>query len=176
MVAASAFLVTFRIIHIVAGVAWAGSLFLFVVFIQPSSAAIGPAAGPFMQELLVKRRLPDRILALAGVTILGGLVLYWHDWQAYPSFADWIDTRFGLVMTIGGLLAIATAAIGLFGTRPTVGRFMALNRRAAEAVGPPPPELADEIQKTGALLRTLARTSLALLTLSVIAMATARYW
>ena len=176
MVAANAFLVTFRIIHVAAGVAWGGSLFLFVVFIQPSAASIGPAAGPFMQELLVKRRLADWILTMASVTILGGLVLYWHDWHAFPSFGDWIGTRFGLAITLGGLFAISAFSIGAFGTRPNVGRFMALNRRAAEADGPPPPELAAEIQETAALLRTLARSSLALVALSVIAMATAQYW
>ncbi len=47
---AAVFMLVFRVLHIAAGVAWAGSVFLFVVLIQPSAAAIGPAAGPFMME------------------------------------------------------------------------------------------------------------------------------
>lgn len=33
MLATSAYLIVFRLLHIVAGVAWAGSVFLFVVFV-----------------------------------------------------------------------------------------------------------------------------------------------
>ncbi|HLB39596.1 MAG TPA: hypothetical protein VJM84_04015, partial [Actinomycetota bacterium] len=66
----------FRLIHITAGVWWAGSIFLFVVFVQPSAKAIAPAGAPFMMELLGKRKVADRILGLATVTIAAGLVLY----------------------------------------------------------------------------------------------------
>jgi hypothetical protein len=83
MLATSTYLIVFRIVHIMAGVAWAGSVFLFVVFVQPTSAAIGPAAGPFMQELLGRRKVVNGMLWLAAFTIGGGVFLYWHDWQAF---------------------------------------------------------------------------------------------
>ncbi len=35
MIAADTFMVVFRIVHIVAGVFWVGSVFLFVVYLQP---------------------------------------------------------------------------------------------------------------------------------------------
>ena len=59
---ATIFMLVFRVLHIAAGVAWAGSVFLFVVLIQPSAAAIGPAAGPFMMELLGRRKLVSWLL------------------------------------------------------------------------------------------------------------------
>ena len=59
MLASDAFMVVFRIVHILAGVAWVGSVFLLVVFVQPSAAAIAPASAPFMNELLGRRRLVD---------------------------------------------------------------------------------------------------------------------
>ncbi|MGE5461065.1 MAG: hypothetical protein ACM3WR_10640, partial [Solirubrobacterales bacterium] len=68
MIATSAYMIVFRILHIGAGVAWGGSVFLFVVLIQPSAAAIGPAAGPFVMELLAKRKLVSWLLSLAGTT------------------------------------------------------------------------------------------------------------
>jgi uncharacterized membrane protein len=101
MVAASVYLIVFRIVHILAGVAWGGSAFFLVVFVQPSAAAIGPVAGPFMQELLGRRKLVNAILGMAGFTIVGGAFLYWHDWQAYGSLGDWVGSRFGLGVTIG---------------------------------------------------------------------------
>src|SRR5713226_5981083 len=112
----------FRLIHIAAGVAWAGSVFLFVVFVQPSAAAIAPAGAPFMGELLGKRRLVDRILGLAAATIVGGLFLYWKDWHLYGSFGNWVGSRLGLGLTIGAISAIVAFLIGLVGTRPGVER------------------------------------------------------
>jgi len=175
MVAASVYLIVFRIVHILAGVAWGGSAFFLVVFVQPSAAAIGPAAGPFMQELLGRRKLVNAILGMAGFTIVGGAFLYWHDWQAYGSLGDWVGSRFGLGVTIGALASIVAFLIGLFGTKPGVDRLMALVEQAADAGGGPSPDMAREIQELQAHLRVLAMTSLAFIAVAVLAMATARY-
>lgn len=176
MVATGAYMLVFRIVHILAGVAWAGSVFLFVIYVQPSAAAIGPAGAPFMTELLAKRKLTSRLIELGSITVVGGLFLYWRDWQLYESFGDWIGTSFGVIITIGALAAIAGLAIGVFVTRPNVLRLLALGTQAAEAGGPPPPELAAEIARTQARLKVFARATLGLIALSVLAMATARYW
>jgi len=66
MVATSIYMLVFRILHIGAGVAWAGSVFLFVILIQPSAASVGPAAGPFMMELMGRRKIVSWLLSLAG--------------------------------------------------------------------------------------------------------------
>lgn len=176
MLATSAYLIVFRILHIVAGVAWGGAVFLFVVFVQPSAAAVGPAAGPFMQELLGRRKLVNKILGLAAFTIVGGMFLYWHNWQQIGSLGDWVGTRFGLGLTFGSVAAIVAFLIGLLGTKPGVDRLMALLPQAAAAGGAPPPQLVQEIQRTQARLRVLARSNLAFVTLAVLTMATARYW
>jgi uncharacterized membrane protein len=176
MLAASVYLIVFRIVHILAGVAWGGSAFFLVVFVQPSAAAIGPVAGPFMQELLGRRKLVNAILGMAGFSIVGGAFLYWHDWQAYGSLGDWVGSRFGLGVTIGALASIVAFLIGLFGTKPGVDRLMALVQQTADAGGGPPPDMAREIQELQARLRVLAMTSLAFIAVAVLAMATARYW
>jgi hypothetical protein len=82
----------------------------------------------------------------------------------------------GAVLTVGAVAAIAAFLIGLFGTRPSVQRLLALGRQIAGADGPPAPELSAEVQRLQARLKALARITLALITISVIAMATARYW
>ncbi|HKN80805.1 MAG TPA: hypothetical protein VJZ98_05670 [Actinomycetota bacterium] len=46
MLAAEGFELVFRTLHIMAGVAWAGSAFLFTVFIEPAAAKLGPAGRP----------------------------------------------------------------------------------------------------------------------------------
>src|SRR5215210_447576 len=146
MIAADVTMIVLRVIHITAGVAWAGSVFLFVVFVQPSAAAIGPPGAPFIAELLGRRRLVDRLLLFGAVTIAGGAVLYWRAWDAAGSLGDWIGSRFGAVLTVGAAAAVAAFLIGLFGTRPSVQRLLALGRQIAGAEGLPAPELSAEVQ------------------------------
>src|SRR5438093_7955133 len=145
VIATSAYLIVFRIVHVMAGIAWAGSVFLFVVYVQPSVQAIAPAGAPFMAELLGKRKFVDRLIALGSTTVIGGLFLYWHDWHTFPSFGDWISSSFGATITIGAVAAIAALVIGIFGTRPNVIRLLSLGRQVAESGGPPSPEVAAEI-------------------------------
>ncbi len=176
MVATSLYMIVFRILHITAGVAWGGAVFLFVFYVQPTAAALGPAAGPFIAEMVGRRRLVDGILAVAGTTVGAGLFLYWRDWQASGSLGDFVGSGFGLSLTVGAIAAIVAFLFGLFGTKPGIDRLMRLSREAAQAEGPPPPELAARIGALQARLKVLARLSLGLIVLAVLAMATARYW
>jgi len=170
------FFFVFRLIHILGGVAWAGGVFTFVVFVQPSAAAIGPAAGPMMGQLLGARKLVDRFLLLAGITIVAGLVMYVKLWSDAGSFGDWIGSNYGLAITIGMVTAIAAASIGLFVTRPNVGALMGLQRQIAEGGGPPSPEQGAEIARRQATLKVGGRVALSLLVVTVVTMATARTW
>jgi uncharacterized membrane protein len=166
----------FRLIHILAGVAWVGGVFTFVVFVQPSAAAIGPAAGPMMGQLLGARRLVDRFLLLAGITIVAGLILYVRLAGDASSLGDWVGSGYGLALTIGMVGAIAAASIGAFVTRPNVRALMALQGRVAEGGAPPTAEQGAEIAARQARLKVAGRSALALLIVSVAAMATASTW
>src|SRR2546428_6761183 len=107
MIATSVYMLVFRLIHIAAGVAWAGSVFLLVVFVQPSVAAIAPAGAPFMAELLGKRRLVDRLIALGSATVIGGAFLYWHDWHVFGRFRTSIRSKFRGVLPTRAVAAVA---------------------------------------------------------------------
>jgi uncharacterized membrane protein len=89
MLATDAYVVALRIVHIAAGVIWVGSLFVVVVFVQPSAAALGAAGAPFMSELR-RRRFVDVVFIDAVFTVVAGAFLYWYDWHLYPTFGDWI--------------------------------------------------------------------------------------
>jgi hypothetical protein len=174
MLAADAFMIFFRIAHIVTGVIWVGSLFVVVAYLQPIAAAIGPAGAPFMSELR-RRRLVDVILADALVTVAAGSFLYWHDWHTYPSFDDWIGSPFGTTLTVGALLAISVIVIAALVTRPTIARLGSLGRQVAEAGGAPSSELAGQISVLQHRLMMAERVTFALVLLAVVAMASARY-
>ena len=174
MLATDAYLVALRIVHITTGVIWVGSLFVVVVFVQPSAATLGAAGAPFMSELR-RRRFVDVVFIDAVFTVVAGAFLYWHDWQTYPSFGDWIGSDFGTWLTVGALLAISGLIVAGTLTRPTIGRLVALGKQVAESGGPPTPETAAQM---GALQRRLVvaeRVSFSLVLLAVVAMSSARY-
>jgi uncharacterized membrane protein len=171
------YMVVFRIVHIFAGVAWVGSVFFLVIYVQPSASAIGPAAAPFMGELLAKRHLVDRIIGMAVFTVVGGLFLYWHDWHylRYPSLADFATSRLGGALTVGAVSSLIALSVGIFGTRPALQRFFAVAGPVAASGGPPSPEAAAEMAALQGKLKVYARVSFGFLVLTVLTMATARY-
>jgi uncharacterized membrane protein len=177
MLATSVFLIVFRVLHILAAIAWGGSVFLVVVFLQPSAKAVGPPAGPFMRELLGARRLTDWLIRLAWITIIAGGFLYWHDWHSlYGSFGDFIGSRFGLSLTIGAISALVAVGIGMVGTAPTIKRSLALGGQIAQAGDAPPAELVQQLGAVQVRARSLAKWNLTFITIAAFAMATARYW
>jgi uncharacterized membrane protein len=174
MLATDAYMVTLRIVHIVTGVIWVGSLFVVVVFVQPTAATLGPTGAPFMSELR-RRRFVDVVFIDAVFTVVAGAFLYWHDWHTYPGFGDWIGSSFGAALTVGALLAILGLGVAASVTRPTIVRLVSVGRQVTDSGGPPSAEQAVRI---GALQRRLVvaeRVSFALVLLAVVAMASARY-
>ena len=176
MLATSVYLIVFRILHVMAAIAWGGSVFLLVFFLQPTAKAVGPAAGPFMRELLSTRRLVDWLLRIAGVTIVAGGFLYWHDQQAYGGLGDFLGSAFGDTMTAGAIFALTAFGIGLFATKPTIQKSFDVGAKIAQAGDAPPPELVQELQALQARGRTLAKWNLTFVALAAFAMSTARYW
>src|SRR5436309_9044802 len=124
MVAVSSFLIVFRIVHILSGVLWVGSAFLVAVFIEPTVAAIGPAAGPFMSHMIEKLKISKVITALGGLTLLGGSLLYWHDFHVYydGTLGDFVTHRLGFVLTIGAISTFIAFFGGILGIKPAAER------------------------------------------------------
>ena len=176
MLAASAYMIVFRLIHIIAGSIWVGALALLVLFIQPAGKSLGPQAGPFVMELMRRRRLPVFILSVGAVTIVAGGFLYWRDWQAVGSLGDWVSTSYGFVLTIGAGAALIAWFIGLLRVKPTMDRTLAMAAAMAEGPQPPPPERQAEAQALQLQARRLSIAVFVLLLFAVLAMATARYW
>jgi uncharacterized membrane protein len=112
MLATSVFMIVFRFFHILAGVLWVGSAFLFVGFIGPSAAEVGPAAGPLLVAAVKKRKVVKVITALGGTTTLAGWILWLHDMSAYGGLRDWTTSQFGIGITIGAVLATFSAVEG----------------------------------------------------------------
>jgi hypothetical protein len=176
MLAASVFMIIFRFFHIVAGVLWVGSAFLFVGFIGPSAAEVGPSAGPLLTVAVKKRKVAKVITALGGVTVLAGWIMWLHDMGAYGGFSNWIGSSFGVGITIGAVLATIAAFEGSIGVGQNVERLVDIGGEIAASGGPPTPEQQQRLETVMEHVKTHGQIDLVLLLLAVTAMATARYW
>ena len=174
MIAADAFWIVFRFIHIVAGVLWVGTAFAFATFVEPTVSAMGPEGGRFMAHVVEERKVFIVLSILALLTILGGIVLYAKASDGFDT--DWISSGPGIGFTIGALAALAAFVIGITVIRPTGQRMQALGREIAASGGPPTPEQRSEMERVSERVKALGRTNLALILIATAAMATARYW
>jgi uncharacterized membrane protein len=176
IVAAAPFLLTFRFLHIVAGVLWVGSVFLFVGFVAPSADDAGPSAQPLLAALVKKRKVGRAIAGLAITNVVAGWVLWLHNMSLYGSLQDWVTLSFGFVLTIGAVLATTAAIIGIFVVAPALERLIDTGTEIASSGGPPSVEQLQRVAQLRGRLQTSGRVVLVLLLLTVVAMATARYW
>lgn len=176
MVALSTYMLVFRVLHIVSGIFWVGSAFFVTVFLEPTAADLGPDAGPVMAHLMEKRKVGQIITGIAAFTVIGGLFLYWRDWHTYASFSVWIHSAVGGVLTLGAVCAIAAFFVGTGGIPPTINKMNALGKEMAATGGPPAPEQMASMASLQHRLKIISRTDLALVTIAILAMATARYW
>ncbi|MFZ5807643.1 MAG: hypothetical protein ACOY16_00025 [Chloroflexota bacterium] len=163
-----------RLIHIVAGILWAGAAISYMFFVKPSVQAIGAAGPQFMQNLMVRRKYPLFMVVTSLLTVLAGGALYWIFSGGF-SLA-YLTTGMGLGFTIGSLTALVAFLLGNFGIGPTSGKIAALgNQIAASGKGPTP----DQLSQLHALEKKVSRieqVEFVLLVISMVTMATARYW
>lgn len=164
-------MIILRILHIGLGVFWAGAMFFFVIWLEPSVRAIGPAGGALMAQLKQRGYL-SWMPAIAAFTILSGLALYWLVGRGNPT---WMASPPAMTLGLGAVCAIVALIIGVSVMRPTALRVLALGAAAMQADGPERDRLLAQMNPLRDRLRTAARWIAVLLALAVLAMATARY-
>ena len=162
-----------RLLHVLGGIFWLGSGLFTSLFLLPSLAGAGPAAGTVMAGLQ-RRRLFTVLPAVALVTVLSGLRLLW-------LVSGGLDRRYfasgsGRAFAVSGALALIAFLLGMLLARPTMMRAAQLaatmqsvaddHERAARA------ERIASLQRRGA---TMNRLTILLLTFGAAGMAVARY-
>jgi uncharacterized membrane protein len=175
MLASSGFFLVFRPIHIIAGALWFGSAFLFALFIGPAAQKVGPSAGPLLHVAIKERKAAKWItgLAITAVTF-GWLMWLYHAWDV--GLSTWWDLTEAKVLFLGGVLGTIAMFEGYHGVGRNVEKMVDLGDEIAASGGPPTPEQGATMQRIGAALKSHSQIDLLLITLTVICMATARYW
>jgi uncharacterized membrane protein len=167
-------IVLLRIVHILFGVFWAGTMFFFVLWLEPSLRAVGPAGGQVMGQL-GKRGYLTWMPVIAGLAVLSGLWLYWLDFgRGGPTM---MASRFAMTLGTGAVLAIIALVLGIAIMRPTALRLLALGAAATQASDAGDRErLMGEMNPLRDRLRDVGRWIAGLLTGAVLTMAMARYF
>jgi hypothetical protein len=161
-------LILLRLIHIAAGVFWAGSALMIALILLPGMRKAGPGA----ERVLPMAQISQAMSLAALLATAAGLLLYvWISRFAW----GWIISPFGLGLTLGSLAGVAAFLLGLLSTGPTAAKIGALAGQMQAAGGPPKPEQAAEMGRLRARLATSSTASTILTTAAMVLMAIARY-
>jgi hypothetical protein len=168
-----AYMVVFRIIHIVSAILWAGAAVYFAGFVGPTFEAFRPESGKYFNYLVGRRKAVIFFLTVSTLTVVAGGFLYWRDSGGLDS--DWILSGFGTSFTVGGIAGLIAWLIVLLVLAPTSYRIMGLGSRIAAAGTPPTEEQTASIRAMQGRLKRFSIIVSGLLITAAVAMAVARY-
>lgn len=165
-------MIVLNLIHILAGVFWAGAILFLALFVGPAVNAAGPAGGAFMHKLMTETRFSMAIAAGGVLTVLTGLVLYWLVSNALSS--NWILTGHGLAITLGGIAGILAAVVGATVSKRANLRIGALAAEIQAGGKPPSSAQQSELQNLKNTMRMGSTLSALLVLIALTGMALAR--
>jgi uncharacterized membrane protein len=156
-----------RVIHIGAGLFWVGGVIIIGAFIFPAARAAGATGQQVLMDIMLKRKLATYLPIAAALTTLAGLTLFWRNESL--SGGTWSRSPMGTGMSVGAAAAILAAIIGMGVASPAARKMARANIPGAEPLSP---------EKRGSLQRRAelgSQAAMALLIVSTVAMAVARY-
>jgi hypothetical protein len=165
-------MILLRLIHVLCGVFWAGTLLFVVTFLEPSVRAAGPDGARVMQAMLKRHYLMVMPL-VAGLTILSGLDLLRRVSGGFSPV--WFASGPGITLTIGSVASLIAFGIGMFIMRPANLQAGSLSQQATAAQGPERESILSRAQALRRRGTVSARWVAVLLALAVATMAVARY-
>jgi uncharacterized membrane protein len=122
-----------RLIHVTGGVFWAGTMIFNAAFLLPAMRDAGPDAAK-VSAGLIRRRFLDVVPAVAVLTILSGLYLYWQVSARFsPAF---MGSAAGIAYGTGMVTSLVALGFGLAIVRPSMLRAAALAQMATTMTGP----------------------------------------
>ena len=155
-----------RLLHIVFGVFWAGSVIFFALIVQPRLARLGPAVlGPAMASLAPV--MSKALIGSAVITIVAGVTLAFR--LRDPD--TWFNTGWGWAILIGFVASIGALSAGI--TLTVLSHRMIALGQAIQGRAPTPEE-GSEMQRLSTRLPRLGRSAAVMVIIAVGAMESAR--
>lgn len=161
-----------RILHVVLGVIWVGSMFLLSAFLIPSLGDVGPD-GSKVVAALARRKFMVFLPVVGIITMLSGLYLYWRVSAGFAP--EYMRSGPGQTYGIGAALAIIAFVLGVTITRPAMVKAMQLAQTAMSASPTEREAIMAQAQALRARSASVGRVILALLLGATLAMSIGRY-
>jgi hypothetical protein len=161
-----------RILHIIAGVFWAGTIFFLISFLMPTFKQVGPDAGKVFAALR-GRGMFNSLPLIASIAILSGL---WMYMIRMGGSSDWARTREAMTLGAGAVSALVAFLIGWFVMRAnTLGAADLAGAAASMPAGAERDARMVQVQAMRGRAMMAGRAVATLLLITVICMAIARY-
>ncbi len=162
-----------RLLHVLAGVFWAGTLMFTALLLGPAVGDAGPEGGKVMAALQ-KRRFMDIMPAVALVTIVSGIWLFWRVSNGLdPAY---FKAPAGHALATGGVLALIAFIVGVGMVRPGMMQVGARSQALAQMpAGPERDQQQAALQQLRRRSMNAGRVVAVLLALATVLMAVARY-
>ena len=161
-----------RILHVVLGALWVGSMFFLSTFLIPSLGDVGPD-GSKVVAALARRKFMVFLPVVAIITMLSGLYLYWRVSSGFTP--DYMRSGAGQTYGLGAALAIVAFVLGVTITRPAMVKAIQLTQTAMSASPTEREAIMAQAQALRARSASVGRLILALLMAATLAMSIGRY-
>lgn len=159
-----------RILHIIAGIIWAGGAITMNLVIGPAIGATGDAGKQFARHLMTRTIFSKLMAASGGITVLAGAFLYGVSSNWFSS--AWIFSGPGIGFGVGALAGIAAFVMGMM-----IGSTnRALAELGAQIQGKPTNEQTSTLQALRKKAAFLAPANTICMFISIILMASARFF
>lgn len=166
-------MISMRIIHIFTGVFWAGTSFFMLSFVTPTVIAAGQEGQKFMQQLAFRTRFSTAMMAVAILSVLSGLVMYWEIFEFRLTA---LSSGYGLMLTLGGVAGLIGFFTGYFMQNRIIKSMKLLSSTIAASGAPPSPEQQAEMKSLSETVTKGGQITSVFLALALLGMSVAQYF
>ncbi|PJZ53841.1 hypothetical protein [Leptospira adleri] len=160
-----------KFVHVAFGIFWVGIASMMAIFILPATNALGPDGGKVMQQIAKTNSYPIVLNTVALGALLTGILLYWNLSNGFQP--DWVFSRYGILLAIGGVLGVKAYLLGLSINLPTIKRITEIGQIFQKSG--PTPDLILEMTKLKNKFLFSTRVIAASIGTSIMLMEFARY-
>ncbi|MGH9419576.1 MAG: hypothetical protein ACRD3J_06355 [Thermoanaerobaculia bacterium] len=166
-------MIVLRLIHIICGVFWVGTVFVIAWFLMPAQRATGLAGVSFIEELMIRKKLRVYLILTMVLTILSGLAMYARFMMI--THGQWGSSTMAKVLGFGAICGIVAGGIGASSGKRSGEKLIAVADAVRSSGGTPSAAQQAELQAIGNKAASEMKLVAALLVIAVAAMASARY-
>jgi uncharacterized membrane protein len=166
-------IIILRILHIMAGVSWAGGAIHYFLFIGPTATATAPESQKFMSYLLEQKRWTKFMSDMSLLTILPGGALYYRIGRVNWG---WVTTPSGVGFTVGAIAGILLFAAGHLLIAPRINTMGKISREIQANGGSASAQQTARLNQIQKDMEIIGKVDFVLMLVALLAMSTARYW